>query len=219
MRRPAGGVRGVSWSAFAALTGARRSLILLVLLTLLPGSLLPHPARAQTATDAPSDAGEARTNASGPSPRKALLRAALLPGWGQIYNRQFYKLPFVYGGLGGLVAGVVYMNDRYLLYRHAYLYARNPESYPQYADEAAPFQRIIESGQEDLLRRQRENFQRNRDLFVLGVGLYYGLTVLDAFVSAHLRDFDVSEDLTVHLRATTSPEGVARFAPALTWRF
>lgn len=148
-----------------------------------------------------------------------MLRAAVLPGWGQFYNRQYYKIPIVYAGLGGLITGVVYMNDRYLLYRHAYLYARDPEAYPQYADEAAPFTRIIESGQEDLLRRQRENFQRNRDLFVLGVGLYYGLTLLDAFVSAHLRDFDIDEDLTVQLRPTLAPSGPARVAPVLTWRF
>lgn len=133
------------------------------------------------------------------SPRGALWRAAAIPGWGQLYNRQYVKMPFVYAGLGLLITSVIYNNDRYLLYRHAWLYATQPELYPQYEDEARPFSRLIEAGQSVLLRQQRDVFRRNRDLSYIGIGLFHGLTILDAYVSAHLRDFDIDEDLSVRV--------------------
>ncbi|HEX7070321.1 MAG TPA: DUF5683 domain-containing protein [Rhodothermales bacterium] len=133
------------------------------------------------------------------SPSGALWRAAVAPGWGQIYNGQYYKLPFVYAGLGGLIASALYNNDRYLLYRHAYLYALDPVENARYADDAAPFATLIAAGQESLLRGQRAAYRRNRDLSYIGVGLFYALTVLDAYVNAHLLDFDVDDDLSIRL--------------------
>ena len=133
------------------------------------------------------------------SPRGALWRAAAVPGWGQVYNRQYYKLPFVYAGLGGILAAALYNNDRYLLYRHAFLYANDPVAHARYAGDAAPFATLISNGQEELLRQQRDAFRRNRDLSYIGIGLFYALTVLDAYVNAHLLDFDIDEDLSVRL--------------------
>lgn len=122
-----------------------------------------------------------------------------MPGWGQIFNGQYYKLPFVYAGLGGIAAAAWYNNDRYLAYRRAYLYAVDPARWPEYAEEATPFGNIIEAGQERLLREQRDAFRRNRDLFYIGFGLFYAFTVLDAYVNAHLLDFDVDENLSIRL--------------------
>lgn len=133
------------------------------------------------------------------SPRGALWRAAVVPGWGQIYNRQYYKLPFVYAGLGGILASAIYNNERYLAHRHALLYARDPIEYARYANDAAEFADIISAGQHELLRPVRDAYRRNRDLSYIGLGLFYALTVLDAYVNAHLLDFDVGEDLSVHL--------------------
>ena len=142
------------------------------------------------------------------SPQGALWRAAAVPGWGQIYNGQYYKLPFVYGGLGAIVISALYNNHQYLRYRHAYLYAVAPEAYPQYADDAAEFQQFIQAGQATLLRSQRDVFRRNRDLSYIGIGLFYGLTILDAYVSAHLLEFDIDEDLSLHVVPTVYPAGI-----------
>lgn len=160
------------------------------------------------------------------SPRGALIRAAILPGWGQIYNRQYYKLPFVYAGLGGFVYGVLYTNDRVRYYRRAYLYRAwedlQPDDNP-YEHYIGTYNDLVEQlGFEidaEPLKNQRNKFKRNRDLFVLGVGLFYGLTMLDAFVSAHLRDFDVGEDLT--LRVAPGGGLAPQSNPTLTirWRF
>lgn len=143
----------------------------------------------------------------GHSPSGALWRAAVAPGWGQVYNRQYLKLPFLYAAIGGLVYLVVDINDEYLLYRRAFLYksfqelvdtgqlAENPnlDLKPFYDELAGQFGEIPS----DPIRNRRDNLRRNRDLSVVGIGLVYGLSILDAYISAHLLDFDIGEDLTL----------------------
>ncbi|MFW5955242.1 MAG: DUF5683 domain-containing protein [Rhodothermales bacterium] len=162
------------------------------------------------------------------SPEGALWRAAVLPGWGQVYNRQYYKLPFVYGGLAG-VGYLAWSNHQsYTLYREAYWYAEPrlwTDGSPDYPEFESAYKRFLAreglppdhelSPQEAAARRQRlapglrrirDDLRRNRDLLTIGVGLFYGLTILDAYVSAHLLDFDVGEDLAVRVGA--SPAGM-----------
>jgi len=146
------------------------------------------------------------------SPRNALWRAAALPGWGQVYNHQYYKLPFVYGGLAGGGYAINQMNRRYVLYRHANLYQigrnqageddENPygnfeDDYNEARDQLGGQQAGTVSGRQ--LRNLRDKYRRWRDLSILGTGLFYALTVLDAYVSAHLLTFDVGDvALRVH---------------------
>lgn len=146
------------------------------------------------------------------SPRGALWRAAVLPGWGQAYNGQFVKLPFVYAALGGLAATAVVLNDRYLLYRHAYQFKAfeeiTPEGEPNPRQSfEADYLRLLDrlgltSLPSSAIRPTRNSLRRNRDLTILGIGVVYGLSILDAYVSAHLADFDISEDLTVSVFPT-----------------
>jgi len=162
------------------------------------------PAQAQTIPAEPVGARH--------SPRGALWRAAAVPGWGQFYNRQYYKVPIVWGGLAGLTASALYVNHRYLLYRHAYHYVSGTNTTPRYE---ADYRRLLnelgipeERGPqlEGAFRQSRDNLRRNRDLLYIGIGLFYGLSILDAYVNAHLLDFDVGEDLTLGIGAT--PAGV-----------
>lgn len=150
------------------------------------------------------------------SPRRALWRALAVPGWGQLYNRQYYKMPFVYAGLAAGGFAVYEMNRRYTMFRRANLYkigqnraaeegGDNP--YQRYEDE---FNQVVEwlGGEERVgnvsgrqLRDLRDKNRRRRDLSILGTGLFYALTVLDAYVSAHLLTFDVG-DVAVRVRPT-----------------
>lgn len=148
----------------------------------------------------------------GHSPRGALRRAAMVPGWGQLYNRQYYKLPVVYLALGGILYNVITTNQDYKLYRCAYQYkafqelvdAGSRDSNPRSECEADYREVVQRANRSDVassaLRPVRNNLRRNRDLSIIGIGLVYGLTLADAFISAHLLDFDVGEDLTVSLR-------------------
>lgn len=150
------------------------------------------------------------------SPRGALWRALAAPGWGQLYNRQYLKMPFVYVGLAGGGFAIYELNRRYNLFRKANLFkigqnraaeegGDNP--YQQFEDE---FDQAVErlGGEEQVgdvsgrqLRDLRDNNRRWRDLSILGTGLFYALTVIDAYVSAHLLTFDVG-DVAVDVRPT-----------------
>lgn len=160
------------------------------------------------------------------SPRGALWRALAAPGWGQLYNRQYYKMPFVYAGLAGGGFAIYEMNRRYDLFQKANLYkigqnraadgGKNP--YQQYEDE---FNQAVERlGGEDRvgnvggrqLRDLRDKNRRRRDLSILGTGLFYALTVLDAYVSAHLLTFDVG-DVAVDVHPTGGERLASKMGP------
>lgn len=151
------------------------------------------------------------------SPEGALWRAAALPGWGQLYNHQYYKIPIVWGGLAGLAASAIIVNRNYLLYRHSYHFLARRENgvpvFPEYEEDFLKLigrlgitrERAMASVSE--FRRSRDNLRRNRDLLYIGIGLFYGLTILDAYVNAHLLQFDVGEDLTLAVQPT--PGGIS----------
>jgi len=182
------------------------------MLLLIAAGLLAAPARARQTVRPDSVVEATRT------PTGALWRAAVLPGWGQVYNRQYVKLPFVYGAIGGLVFLAVQVNGKYHNYQRAYLFKAYQErvdsgledenrflSYkPYYDDIAAKYGNVSSTP----LRNQRDSYRRNRDLSFLGAGLVYALTVLDAYVSAHLADFDVGEDLSLQIFPTPSGPGI-----------
>jgi hypothetical protein len=154
------------------------------------------------------------------SPRGALRRALIVPGWGQVYNRQYWKLPIVYAGIGSVTALAIGFGKQHRLYTRAYQYKAWEEKvergeeetnlFPDYQDE---YQKVISARcggcevNSSAIRPFRDKFRRNRDLSLFGIGLVYGLSVLDAFVNAHLLDFDVGEDLTVQVYPFA--EGVA----------
>ncbi len=146
-------------------------------------------------------------------PQVALRRALLIPGGGQFYNRQPAKATLFYAGLGGITALFVHNSRQYHHFQRVFRYAEQPEAYPQYADEAAQYATLISNGRQGLLRQAREKSRRNRDLSAIGGGLWYGLSVLDAYVSAHLIDFNTDERLSLRLGPT--PEGL-RFRMSLS---
>ncbi len=147
------------------------------------------------------------------SPRAALLRASVFPGWGQIYNRQYIKLPILYAGIGVLAASAIQANKDYVRYRNAFQYKafqdiidegeENPAAHfqPDYDEIAAVLGPIASPS----LERHRDTLRRNRDLSILGIAAVWGLGVLDAYVSAHLSSFDVGEDLTLRVAPHFSP--------------
>lgn len=140
-------------------------------------------------------------------PKKAALLALVLPGAGQIYNRQYWKLPLVYGGLGATGYGLYHYQSRYKEYikgRDLYLDAGGKL---QIAD--LPGDQVKKETSVENIQRGVVFYRRYRDTFIAYNALLYGVTILDALVAAHLRDFDISEDLSLRLEPALLPTATA----------
>lgn len=127
-------------------------------------------------------------------PAKAAFYAAVLPGLGQVYNKDYWKLPLVYGALGSTIYGVKFNSDEAERARSAFK--------DRLAGRIDEFTIINEDGttteliSNDQLLDRQDLFQRRRDLFVLiSIGAYV-LQVIEANVDAHLSQYDVDDDLS-----------------------
>jgi hypothetical protein len=132
-------------------------------------------------------------------PHKATIRSALIPGWGQAYNQQYWKIPIVYAAVG-ITAGIfVYNNKWYQRTKEAYDIVINEDT-DKYDQIDPKLQGLINSPQS--LQYYRNDFRRNRDYSVIFFLLAWGLNVVDATVYGHLKDFDVSDDLSMRVKPT-----------------
>lgn len=125
------------------------------------------------------------------SPSRAALYSAALPGLGQIYNKKnaHWKVPLLC--IGGATLGyfIHYNNQIHLKYRDSY--------YAKFYN--LPAQDPYPTASSDLVRRGMKEFQHNRDLLIIITIGVYGLNVLDAFVEAHLKTFNVDDKLTLRV--------------------
>ncbi|UII26451.1 DUF5683 domain-containing protein [Fulvivirga maritima] len=120
-------------------------------------------------------------------PRKASLYAAVLPGAGQIYNKKYWKLPFVYGGFIALGYAVHYYDGLYQDQREELFRVLNDSNYNSIY------------GSETTIRSNIDNARRERDFYLIMTGVLYLLQIADAHIDAHLKEFDLNPQLKVSL--------------------
>lgn len=137
------------------------------------------------------------------NPRIATRRSALIPGWGQAYNREYWKIPLVYGVLAIPTGLYFYNNNFYKKTKFAYE-ARFKEAAGDSSDVANIDPQLKNLGITSL-QSYRNAFRRDRDYSILWFLLAWGLQVADATVFAHLKQFDVSNDLTMELTPVFNP--------------
>ena len=121
-------------------------------------------------------------------PKKAGLYSAILPGAGQVYTKKYWKVPVIYGGLITSAYYINESNDLYQLYKSTYLNRLDGD-----------FTDNLNYSDSDL-RTLTEHYRRNREVSALLFTLTYILNIVDASVNAHLFDYDVSEDLSLHIQ-------------------
>nr|WP_133645078.1 DUF5683 domain-containing protein [Zeaxanthinibacter enoshimensis] len=135
------------------------------------------------------------------APSKAAFYSAVLPGLGQIYNQRYWKVPIVFGAIGTGVYAYIYNDDLYDRFRDAFKRRRAGFTDDEFYD-------INNSGvvpgspdlSDEALQDAQERYQRDRDLaLVITIGLY-ALNIIDANVDAHLKQFNVDEDLSLELK-------------------
>lgn len=135
------------------------------------------------------------------SPRKATIRSAIIPGWGQIYNKKYWKVPIVYGALGTCVGIFFYNRTEYIDARNAYRYKLDND--PSNDALIKPRFRPVDP---ESIRRYRNDVRQNVDYSVLFFLICWGLNVVDATVDGHLKTFEVNENLSLHLKPSYLPQ-------------
>ncbi len=138
--------------------------------------------------------------------RKATIMSACLPGLGQIYNRKYWKAPVIYAALGGLGYWGVKNHIEYKYYSNNLKYEYDED--PSTLNTSG-----YNSGNLITLKKQ---YQKYRDIAIMGGLLVYLLNIIDANVDAHLKTFDVSDDLSLQLNPFSNMDNTNKLQAGLS---
>jgi len=141
-----------------------------------------------------------------PNPKRALWLALVIPGAGQVYNRKYWKLPIFYGGFVGCVYAMTWNNQMYHDYAQAYMDIMDndptTQSYNNFLHLGATITPANEERYKNIFKQRKDRYRRWRDLSIFTTIAVYALSVIDAYVDASLSDFDISDDLSLHIAPT-----------------
>ncbi|MEH6307917.1 DUF5683 domain-containing protein [Olivibacter sp. CPCC 100613] len=129
--------------------------------------------------------------------KQAVRRSLILPGWGQLFNRGwgYVKAPIIWAGFGGLGYSFVFAQNNYsetleeVRFRLANQGLSQNPKYPDYVTT-------------EWLIGAKDFYRRNRDLTILLTVGWYALNVIDAYIDAKFKRYDMSDDLTFNIRPT-----------------
>ena len=164
-----------------------------------------------------SDSTKKKKKVSRPpyDPKIAVRRSLIFPGMGQVYNRRYWKLPIIYGGFAGLTYVAITEHRDYKSFQKAYLYRTD--------DDESTIDTVYVGATDNAVLTNRNGHRRNRDLMFIFMAGLHALNAIEAYVDAHLKGFDVSEDLTMVARPTmlgTKPtEQGLKFVPGANLTF
>ncbi|MBO5611300.1 MAG: hypothetical protein J5918_01740 [Prevotella sp.] len=149
-----------------------------------------------------------------PSPKKALIMSAILPGSGQIYNQKYWKLPIVYGAFVGCAYAIRWNSMMYDDYSRAYRDITDDDpttdSYNQFLHLGNEVTEENADRYANMFKRRKDYYRRYRDLsYIVLVGVY-ALQIVDAYIDASLSEFDISDDLTLNITPTIINNGIDR---------
>lgn len=138
-------------------------------------------------------------------PTKAALYSAVLPGLGQAYNKKYWKIPLVYGGAVAFGAVIRFNHNQYTDFKNELI--RKTDNDPS----TVPVSNFSETS----LRSIRDQARRNRDYSIILSMLFYGLNIVDAAVDAHLKDFNIDDDLSMQVYPKLLPSPDGKVVPGL----
>ena len=136
------------------------------------------------------------------NPKVAILRSAIIPGWGQATNKKYWKMPIVYGALG---------TTAYIFFRNIKQFKEANAAYKNAIDGISSNDSLIPEpyysvrNSPDRIKNFRNEVRQNVDYSVLFFIAFWGLNVVDAAVDAHLKTFDVGDNLSLQIKPGYSP--------------
>lgn len=212
-------------------------------LKLKPGQVVVQDSSVQTVPDSVIALNKKKKFIPNPS---LATKLALIPGGGQFYNRDYWKLPIIYLGIGGgiytYILNTAKYNDFLTAYKSFYDLSGDAESNSNYGElipgvTSRPFydrdffslaarpDSVVEgaiyphgrgrAGTIDQIKKGKNYWRRNRNLSIIVAVLIYGLTIVEANVAAHLKTFDLTDDLSLGIEPKFSQPMVSQPTPGL----
>ncbi|NQX78036.1 DUF5683 domain-containing protein [Gilvibacter sp.] len=126
------------------------------------------------------------------APSKAAFYSAVLPGLGQAYNRKYWKIPIVYAGIGTGIYFWIQQDQEYDRFRNAFkrrLAGFTDDEF--FGDGETPL-----VSNDRLIDAQRQA-QKNKDISLIVAVAFYLINIVDANVDAHLRQYNINDDLSL----------------------
>ncbi len=149
------------------------------------------------------------------APSKAAFYSAVVPGLGQVYNKKYWKIPIIYAGMAAGIYFYQQQDEDYNRFRDAY--KRRLAGYKDdefYGNGNEP---VISN---DRLINAQRSAQKNKSISIIVTVAFYMLNIIDANVDAHLRQYEVSEDLSLQPSVDVNPfNAQAQYGMSLTYRF
>lgn len=134
-----------------------------------------------------------------PNPNKALYFSLIIPGGGQLYNKRWWKAPIVWGGYAALIYSASYNTKGYKIFKKEYIDAANGRErrFPN-----------LNAGD---VKRLRDQYDKRKQLSYIGMFGLHIMQAAEAFVDCHLKTFDVSDDLSLHLKPSLEASFVSAY--------
>ncbi len=141
------------------------------------------------------------------SAKRASIYSAIIPGYGQFYNKKYWKIPIVYASIGTAFYIARWNQNKYLTYKEAFQYRTD--------QDATTIDEFENMYTEANLITIKNYHRKNRDLaYIISAGFYL-LNIIDASVDAHLFNFTINEDVTLNI-APSMVHSSFNFQPALS---
>jgi hypothetical protein len=132
----------------------------------------------------------------GNEPKKAAFYSAIIPGGGQVFNKQYWKAPIAFAAVGGAGYAVYFNATEYRRYRNAY--RERVDDDPTTIDEFYNNPNATEAALVEI----RDNHRKWMEQSYIALVVVHGLNVLEAYTSAHLKNFEINDDLSLHWEPT-----------------
>ena len=139
-----------------------------------------------------------------PNPGRATIYSALLPGLGQIYNGELFKVPIYWGCLMGSIYFLSTNHTNYVRFKRIHNEATNPD--PAISGS------VPISG--ETAKWYRDVYRRYRDYSIVATAAFYLLQVIDANVFAYMNDFEVDDNISMNIEpAVIAPNNAYAMMP------
>jgi hypothetical protein len=163
------------------------------------------------------DKANAKKNKKWSHPKKVMVWAMVLPGSGQFINKKYWKMPILYGIAAGLAYFWVTNEAGYREFKKKFNVEYDSiASYPTYTFQYSSARTGLIYTSVNQLSSQRDTYRRYRDFAIAGSIALYAISILDAYVDAHLSTFSLSPDLSMSVKPVFISYNSATFAPGLS---